>query len=90
MTQLCNPSSDVDSEVQIYEKLVMKDKSETLLKVYRLYCNSITQSVIKQEIMETTQAGMKGYEDEDEMILAGELQVLSLRIYVNMTCNQTN
>ena len=68
----------------------MKGKSKTLQKVYGSCCNSITEFAIKQEIAETTQAEMKGYEDEDEMIFAGKLQVLSLHIYVNMTYNQTN
>ena len=90
MTWLCNLSSDVDSEVLIHEKLVMKDKFKTLLKVYRSCCNSITESAIKYEIAETTQAGTKGNEREDEMIFAVEIQVLSLRIYVNTTCNYTN
>ena len=91
-TQLCNPLRDVDSKVQIHGKLVMKDKSKNLQKVYRLCCNSITEteSAIKQEITEITQAGMKRYESEGEMIFTEELQVLSLCIYMNTTCNQTN
>ena len=88
-TQLCNPLSDVDSEVQIHEELIMKDKSKTLQKVYRSCCNSITESVIKQETTETTQAGMKGYECEGEMIFTRKLQVFTLCIYMNTTCNQT-
>ena len=45
-----------------------KCKSKTLYEVYILWWRSNTESVIKGEIAETTQAGMKGYKCNDEVI----------------------
>ena len=49
--------------------------------------NSDAESVIKLETAETTQAGMKRFECESDIIFAGELHVMALRIYVNTSCN---
>ena len=49
--------------------------------------SSDTESVIKLEIAETTQGGMKRYECESDMIFARELHVMALCIYVNTSCN---
>ena len=49
--------------------------------------NSNTESVVELETAEVTQAGTKGCEREGDIIFAGELHVIVLRIYVNMSCN---
>ena len=49
--------------------------------------NSSTELVVEIETAEATQAGTKGCEREGDIIFAGELHVIVLRIYVNMSCN---
>ena len=49
--------------------------------------NSNTESVVAIETAEATQAGTKGCEREGNIIFAGELHAIVLRIYVNMSSN---
>ena len=49
--------------------------------------NSSTESVVKLETAEVTQAGMKGYECEGDIVFAGEIHVIAVCIYLNASCN---
>ena len=49
--------------------------------------NSGTESVVKIETAEATQAGTKGCEREGEIIFTGELHAIAVHIYLNASRN---
>ena len=49
--------------------------------------NSNTESVVKLETAEVAQAGTKGYECEGDVIFAGEIHAIVVRIYLNVSRN---
>ena len=58
-----------------------------LEEVYRLKCNSSTESVVELETAEVTQAGTKGCEREGDIIFTRELHAIAARIYLNVSRN---
>ena len=71
----------------IHENVARVDKSKTSVEVYRLGYSSDAESVVELETAKTTQAGTKRFECESNIIFAGQLHVMALRIYVNTSCN---
>ena len=49
--------------------------------------NSNTELVVELAITEVTQAGMKGYEGEGDVIFAREIHAIAMRIYLNASHN---
>ena len=58
-----------------------------LEEIYRLKNGSNTESVVKLETAEVTQAGTKGYECERDVIFAGEIHATIVCIYRNVSRN---
>ena len=56
-------------------------------EIYRLKSGSNTESVVELETAKVTQAGMKGYECEGDVIFAREIHVILVRIYQNVSRN---
>ena len=58
-----------------------------LEEVYKLKSSSSTELVVKLETTKVAQAGMKGYEHEDDIVFAGEIHAIAVRIYLNVSRN---
>ena len=58
-----------------------------LEEVCRLKSNSNTELVVELETAEVTQAGTKGYKREGDIVFTGEIHVIAVGIYLNLSCN---
>ena len=56
-------------------------------EIYRLKSGSNTESVVTLKTAEVAQAGMKGCKCEGDVIFAGEIHPVFVRIYQNVSHN---